>query len=47
MIWQLDSVVIIRENNENNKRKESVNIGTGNGLSPDRRQAITWTNEDY
>ena len=23
-----------------------VNIGSGNGLSPDRHQAITWTNAD-
>ena len=26
--------------------KDWVNIGSGNGLSPVRRQAITWTNAD-
>ena len=26
--------------------KNLVDIGSGNGLSPDRPQAITWTNDD-
>ena len=25
-------------------RREHANIGSGNGLSPNRRQAIIWTN---
>ena len=24
-----------------------INIGSGNGLSPGRRKAITWTNADF